>query len=108
MESKNENFQSKLNYSQTDDLNLSTITSVSFEESFTENTRYDFEYEDQEVIEEIELLTKEISFSFEKSSMENSIENFQVSQLNLSLCEFDDSLIGNGNTNFLEFYQEKE
>jgi len=104
--------KTKLNCSEFNDLNCSQMPSFTFDESSNESMGSLNEIEEFREIEEIEAAASQgFIFSGERSFVDGIIDNFDIqenSKLNLSLCEFDDSQIGNGGKSILEFYQENE
>ena len=106
-----EESKSKLNCSEFNDLNCSQMPSFTFDESSNESMGSLYDIEEFREIEEIEAASQGFIFSGEGSFVDGIIDNFDTqdnSKLNLSLCEFDDSQIGNGGKSILEFYQENE
>ena len=105
--------QSKLNLSQYSDLNFSQIGSFICDDgcSYQEILESIIENNDLGLIDETHPSSLKQYSCYEKSFTDGIIENFQISEnpkINRSLCDFDDQQIGNGNTNFFEFYQENE
>lgn len=111
--------KSKLNFSQFTDLNFSQINSFLCDDSYQETMESIFDNNSDRF--SLKEGLKSANSSLKHSSIyENSyadadgiIENFQSksfenSKVNLSLCDFDDQQMGNGNTKFFEFYQENE
>ena len=93
--------------SQINDISFSQINS--FYEASSQSSNENLECLKE--IDEIVVLPSQITLTGERSFVDGIIENFEVeenSKLNLSLCDFDDTQIGNGNSKILEFYQENE
>lgn len=107
--------KSKLNFSQYTDLNFSQINSFLCDDSYQENMESIFEnisdpFSLKEGLKSANSSLKHCSL-YENSYADGIIENFQsksFEKLNLSLCDFDDQQMGNGNAKFFEFYQENE
>ena len=109
--------QSKLNLSQYSDLNFSQISAFLCDDGY--NNYQDMmesiidnsdNFSLKESLKSAHSSLKHCSL-YENSCTEGIIENFQSTENykgNLSLCDFDDQQMGNGNTNIFEFYQENE
>ena len=109
--------KSKLNFSQFTDLNFSQINTFLCDDSYQETMEsiFDNNSDHFSLKEGLKSAYSSLKHSsiYENSYADGIIENFQSksfenSKVNLSLCDFDDQQMGNGNAKFFEFYQENE